>query len=42
MMNDFFDYIADMAEQMAELCREPAPLLAMCLDLAAKLARERR
>lgn len=41
MKADLFEYIADMAQQMADLCREHAPTLAICLELAAQLARER-
>lgn len=41
-MQDLFEYIADMAQQMAELCHETAPTLALCLELASKLAREQR
>jgi hypothetical protein len=39
-MEDVFEYIADMAQQLADLCREGAPNLASCLELASKLARE--
>ena len=40
-MNDLLDYIADMTQQMADLCRHTAPALALCLELASRLARER-
>ena len=38
-MNDLFDSIADMTQQMADLCRAKAPTLALCLELASRLAR---
>lgn len=41
-MNDLYEYIADMTQQMAELCREAAPTLALCLELASRLARQQR
>jgi hypothetical protein len=40
-MEDILEYVADMTQQLADLCREVAPTLAACLELASKLARER-
>ena len=40
MSNDSIAYIADMATQLAALCRDRLPLVARLLDVAADLARE--
>lgn len=39
---DILDYIADMAEQLADLSRPVSGAIAACFDLAALLARERQ
>jgi hypothetical protein len=38
-MKEVFAYIADMAMQLADMCRKAAPNLALCLELASRLAR---
>jgi len=38
-MREILDYVADMAQQLSEMCREHAPHVAALLHLAARLAR---
>lgn len=38
---DLLNYVADMAQQLADLSRPVSRAIAACLDLAAMLARER-
>lgn len=40
MSNDSIAYVADMAAQLAVLCRDRLPIVARLLDVAADLARE--
>lgn len=37
---DIISYVAEMAAQLAALCRDALPLVSRLLDLASELARE--
>jgi hypothetical protein len=39
MGDDVLAYVADVAQQLADLCREASPRVSICLELAAMLAR---
>lgn len=41
MEKDVLQHIADLTRELAVLCRAYAPHLALCLELASKLARDR-
>ena len=37
---DLIQYVADMTQQLADLCREHFPVVARVLDVAAEFARD--